>query len=425
MNVVFRQRSAVAAALLFAAIPLIRWYTLRLGDGGETEGLVPLAAGLFFWIRDRKSLEPSSAGIWLLAVYALAYPFLPGLVRATLFVIAFCLIAGIWKKPGTVLLLLLALPWAASLDFFLGYPLRLLTSVNSAFLVSLSGTEVTRQGVMLLHGGNAVGVDPACSGLNLLWSAGLLTGLLAAVFRLRRRGIILLALAAITVSLVGNTLRAAILFFPEAGLLSMPHILHSCTGLIIAGLAFFPLILLARRISPAPGIPGNPRPLHPWPVCAVALLAGITPLLSVQENSRTTTPSVTLTEFEGKPIVSIPLTTAEEKFYNGFPGSVTVYEGDGFKLITRRVNRATRKLHPASHCLRAEGFEIGEKTVAGSDGENWLTYAIRRNGNEFRVRESISNPCSGTRWPEISRWFWHALFHPDQGPWEAVTLISG
>ncbi len=127
-NVVFRDRTLGIIALLFAAVPVIRWYFLRLGDGGETESLVPLIAGLFFCVRDRKSLEPSSAGLWLLAAYALTYPFLPGLVRATTFVIALCLVVGVWKKPGPVLLFLLALPWSASLDFFLGYPLRLLTS---------------------------------------------------------------------------------------------------------------------------------------------------------------------------------------------------------------------------------------------------------------------------------------------------------
>ena len=400
--------------LLVAAIPVIHWYFLRLTDGGETESLVPLVAGLFFCIRDRRGLVPSAAGLWLLAAYALAYPFLPGLVRATLFVIALCLVLGVWRKPGPVLLFLLALPWSASLDFFLGYPLRLLTSVNTEFLVKLTGTEISRHGVMLLHEGTTVGVDPACSGLNLLWSTGLLTGLIAAIFRLDWRGILALGPAALLLSLMGNSVRAAILFFPEAGIVAMPHSFHSGIGLVVAGLVFLPLIRLARHFSRPLAIAGTEFALPRWPMCVVALLAGIVPFFSERETSVGLPPSMTLTEYRGRALIPVPLTPVEEKFYGNFPGSIAIYEGDEFKLIVRKVSRATRKLHPAHHCLRAEGFEVAEKSVIESDDGKWLEYVAERDGEEFRIRERITIPGSGANWTEISQWFWHALFHPER-----------
>jgi len=102
-----------------------------------------------------------------------------------------------------------------------------------------------------------------------------------------------------------------------------------------------------------------------------------------------------------------------------------VYEGSGFKLTVRHVTRATRKLHPASHCLRAEGFQIGEKKTRTDDaGNRWLTYTASRNGTGWEVSERIRRERDGRQWAEISEWYWHALFHPKDGPWIAETVIA-
>lgn len=131
-----------------------------------------------------------------------------------------------------------------------------------------------------------------------------------------------------------------------------------------------------------------------------------------------------LTSFQGVPVTRVALNEAEATFYRDFPGTIAVYESGHDKLIVRRVNRATRKLHPASHCLRAEGFRIGEETVV-EDGEGrWVSYTVTRNGENFQVKEHVTCPASGRSWPEISAWFWQAFFHPGEGPWEAVTVIS-
>jgi hypothetical protein len=74
--------------------------------------------------------------------------------------------------------------------------------------------------------------------------------------------------------------------------------------------------------------------------------------------------------------------------------------------------------------LRAEGYEIGEKSVAERSGTQWLSYRIAGKGEILRVSERISEPSTGKAWPEISAWYWHALFHPAAGDWEAVTVIA-
>ena len=430
-----RRKQITAIALLLAAIPTLRWYALRLQDGGgELAGLVPLAAALWFAIRDRKGLVMTSCGVWagivLLLIQAAAYPFLPAMIRALLMIAAVACVSGIWRKPGIVCLLVLALPWTASLDFFLGYPLRLLTSVNAAFLLETVGTEVTRSGVRLLYEGRVVGVDPACSGMNMLWSTGLLTGLLAAAFSLRWRGLFPLGAVALALALAGNSLRAAILFFPEAGIVHMPHILHAGIGVAIAGGCFFVLVKCARKL-PKEGLPSAARqPRSPvaakdsHSLLAAALLILLASFFSKGGNPQPLPEPEVLTSFQGVPVTRVALNEAEETFYRDFPGTIAVYEAGYDKIIVRHVNRATRKLHPASHCLRAEGFGIGEETEVEDEAGRWLSYAITRHGEMFHVKEHIACPASGRSWPEISAWFWHAFFHPGEGPWQAVTVIS-
>lgn len=427
------KRLLPAIALLLAAIPVIRWYAARMQDGGgETAGLVPLLFAAYFIFRSRDELSASSverrSGIAALIAYTLAFPLLPPLVRALLFIVALALVSGVWRKPGILLLLVLSLPLAASLDFFFGYPLRLLTSIASENLLGLAGLEVSREGVRLLHAGGEVGVDPACSGLNMLWTAGLFTALLAAFFSLPWRKILLLGFAALVLSLAGNSLRASLLFFPESGLIEMPHILHPAIGLVIAAAAFAALAKLARFLAdrnktrPASH---RPSPHSPLALTIVALCAATAPLFSKTDPPDASIAAPQFDHFHGQPVTQIALSPAEEKFYSDFPGSIAVYEGGDFKLTLRHVTRATRKLHPASHCLRAEGFSIGVKKIRSDDhGNRWLSYTATHNGTAWTVRERIRPADGGRQWEEISAWYWSALFHPQDGPWVAETVIA-
>ena len=421
--------------LIFAVLPTLRWYALRLQDGGgELAGLVPLSAAIYFAIRNRNFLVKSNAGIWtgavLLLFLAAVSPIAPAIIRALLVVAAGASAFGVWRRPSIVCLLTLSLPWTASLEFFLGYPLRLLTAVNAQFLLGITGTNVTRAGVQLLYEGRIVGVDPACSGMNILWSTALLTSLLAALFSLKWKSIIPLSLCALTLTLAGNSIRASLLFFPEAGILSMPHLLHPGIGVAIAGFCFLLLVKLARGLSGREHkLPDSARtptrnlsPVAPIVLRVAGLLVLIAAGFSKGVPPKSSPAPPALTSFRGVPVRQIALTEAEENFYRNFPGSIAIYESTDLKLIVRHVSQATRKLHPASHCLQAEGFRIGEKSLSTDDG--FLTYRITRDGETLSVKEQVTSLTTERTWPEISAWYWHALFHPNQGPWTAVTMIE-
>lgn len=425
-------RFAPIIALLLAAVPVLRWYVSRLQDGGgEMLGLIPLLLASYFIFQKKDNLSSTrqgrAIGLTTLALYAATFPFLPALVRATLFIIAVAFLTGISRKPGIFCLTLIALPWQASLDFFFGYPLRFITSVSADILLNMAGIDVSRQGVQLLHNGNVVGVDPACSGLNLLWTSGLFTALLATLFHLPWKKLPLFAAAALTISLAANSIRATLLFFPESGLIAMPHILHPAIGLATAALAFLILMRLARSLAGKPlTLPYTPpsRKFHFALICT-ALLAIPASLLSNSESLTKPTKAELLTSYQGEALTPLALTPAEEKFYTNFPGSVAIYEGHSFKLIVRTVTRATRKLHPASHCLRAEGFHISEKTQTNlPDGSRWLTYTATRNGAQWLIREHIAQTDGDKQWSEIPAWFWHAFLHPADGPWKAITVMQ-
>ncbi|UUZ51849.1 exosortase/archaeosortase family protein [Massilia sp. B-10] len=68
-------------------------------------------------------------------------------------------------------LCMLALPLAASLQFYLGYPMRVMAlSTLSAALLRMGGIGVVRDGAMLDWGGQLVSIDAPCSGVKMLWA---------------------------------------------------------------------------------------------------------------------------------------------------------------------------------------------------------------------------------------------------------------
>ena len=269
----------------------------------------------------------------------------------------------------------------------------------------------------------------------MLWTAGLFTALLASAFSLAWRKILPLGFAALILSLAGNSLRASLLFFPEAGLIAMPHILHPAIGLVIAAAAFAAMAKLARHLAErnrdseitaaTAAKPPRISPRISLALTITALFAAAAPLLSVPKPAAPASGATQIRQFGGMPVTQVSLSPAEGKFYADFPGSIAVYEGGSFKLTVRHVTRATRKLHPASHCLRAEGFHIGErKTRTDEAGGRWLTYTATRNGIPWSVSERIRRADGGGQWAEISEWYWPALFHPHDGPWIAETVIA-
>ena len=241
----------VPAALLAAFWPVGRWFALRMTDGGDDAWACwrwrPWRRS---WGRERrragKGAEESAdargavpaGGVALLAVYAVAFVFVPPLVRAGLAVAALgCLLNDRrWGGPlpaGGWGLLMLGLPLLASLQYYLGYPLRVLAARLTVPLLGMVGVSVAAQGTGLLWRGELVLVDAPCSGLRMLWAGMYLALALAAWFGLSRRRTAAAALSGVAVVVAGNGIRSAALFVKETGLAPLPEWARAGIGLAV------------------------------------------------------------------------------------------------------------------------------------------------------------------------------------------------
>jgi exosortase/archaeosortase family protein len=172
---------AVWLALLGAAMwPHSVWMARRMLDGSDDPlGIVALAALACLGWRHRGHLRRAPRPAWFcsaLVFMMLAganWQALPPLFSTLLALLGFA--AGMLSllpggvAPAPVLgLAALSLPLMASLQFYAGYPLRLVAAELSRWLL-LVAHHVERDGVALRVDGQLVLVDAACSGVQLVW----------------------------------------------------------------------------------------------------------------------------------------------------------------------------------------------------------------------------------------------------------------
>jgi exosortase/archaeosortase family protein len=234
--------------------PVFHWTVLRALDGSdEPWNLLALAfAPCWVWI-DRsaaKSAHSSLAALLGVAGYVLFYPLLTPLPRGMLAMTALTgLISPLYLRcrfsVGLWLVLLLALPVVASLQFYAGYPLRVAVAELARVLLRFSGFPVEVKGVALVLGTRTVLVDVPCSGLKMLWVGGFATGALSLLHRLDVKQTLLSALSALVLLFVANVLRATALFHVELGLVELPAWGHQGVGLVLFALT---LAAIARAV---------------------------------------------------------------------------------------------------------------------------------------------------------------------------------
>jgi exosortase len=232
--------------------PVWRWYLDRLDDGSDEPWALAalLAAVVLSWPRDGFKWNPrdplllaAAAGTLLYAVLA---PFAPPLLRA---LAAAAALGCSWisvsgsraRWPAILCLLALSVPVIASLQFYAGYPMRTVTASGATWLLNLFGVEATRTGTSMLAYGRTVLVDAPCSGVRMLWTACVLCASLAAMrTRVSWRGMALALACVMPIVLIGNSVRATLLFLIETADAPPPGYLHSLVGIvtfvIVAGL---------------------------------------------------------------------------------------------------------------------------------------------------------------------------------------------
>jgi len=123
-------------------------------------------------------------------------------------------------------------------------------------------------------------------------------------------------------------------------------------------------------------------------------------------------------------LTPVPPSAREARFAAGFPGQIGVFTDSNRTYVVRWVCTPTRKLHPASDCLRALGYATQPgPIVASADGTHWGSVNAQRSTERLRVRERIVD-SAGHEWTDVSAWFWSAALDHSTGPWWAVTIFE-
>jgi len=238
-----------------------RWYFGRVAAAPEEAAALVLTVaflGLVGVSRLSRPAPPRPLPLFpiacLLALLAATHAVLPPIARAAAAVALtlFCLHVAMFKERPPVAfwgLVALALPVLPSLQFTLGYPMRVVSATLTAALLQAHGLAVARQGTFLAWRDELIQFDAPCSGVNMLW-AGLLLTLMGCV--LIRSGV-LKVMAAVALSLIlvitGNVLRASSLFYVEAGqVANAPGWWHDGIGIVAFGLSAIAILWVLTRL---------------------------------------------------------------------------------------------------------------------------------------------------------------------------------
>jgi len=232
-------------ALLAAALwPTWWWMGQRMVDGSDDPlGLLALAAlaGLLWQHRQHLRAAPrlglqATALIGVVLATALHHQ-LPDLAVALIGLLSLAagLLAFLPRQVAVAPVLglsVLSLPLLASLQFYAGFPLRVVTAEASSWLLSVAHT-VERTGSSLVVDGQLIIVDAPCSGVQMAW-LGYFTACVVALAVGRSNRSFLLRLPLVgTLVLLGNVLRNTVLVALQAAGQHLPGWGHDAVGLVV------------------------------------------------------------------------------------------------------------------------------------------------------------------------------------------------
>ncbi len=219
------------------------WYISRMLDGSdEPWGVIALITVILLVIKKGEWKSPTRLTLILSStiaiIYILSYGHIPPLFRGGLAVIAIgfsisSICYGRTLHAGIMGLMLLSLPLIASLQFYGGFPIRVVTAYVSSFILGIFGYSVQPQGTLLYWLGEVVAVDAPCAGIKMLWTGLYLNFTLAAWRELNFLTTWLSTSVTLFFVFIGNIFRATLLFFTESGIINAPDFAHQAIGLIV------------------------------------------------------------------------------------------------------------------------------------------------------------------------------------------------
>jgi hypothetical protein len=155
----------------------------------------------------------------------------------------------------------------------------------------------------------------------------------------------------------------------------------------------------------------------------VCLIAGLAPFWPVEESRGGASISFPgwPKDMAGVPLRELPLSPQEEAFAKSFPGCIGRFTDGESEYVIRWVTSATRRLHPASDCLRGSGYQIEPLPLhVDSRGAIWGSLEASNGTVRLQVQERITGP-GGQSWSDVSSWYWAAVLGKTRGPWWAIT----
>lgn len=425
-----------------------RWYAGRVS--AVPEEAAPLLLSLAFlallafprWLRrEPPAAVPLLPLALLLAVYALLTLLaVPQIFRAAVAALAvlwalYRAVLGCAPPPAFYGMMALALPVLPSLQFLLGYPMRLVSAVLTVALLKLEGLSIARQGTFVVLNGEMVQFDAPCSGVSMLWALVLLTLLVGLLLRFDVPRLALATGAALVASVIGNVLRVTSLLHLELGVFGAPSDgLHEAVGLVAFAMAAAVLLAVVVRLR-APtiesafnsGRPSERQVALPAFLAAVAVAAAV-PLVTAKGNAPAKAgdgfpgwPA----SYDGRPLSPLPLSAREEAFQRDFPGRIGRFSDGKREIVLRWVTDATRRLHPASDCFRGIGYAIDPLPLRrDATGEVMGCFRATRADQTRTVCEKIESVAGGSSWSDVPAWYWETLFGGARGPWWSIVVAD-
>jgi exosortase/archaeosortase family protein len=255
----FAARSWLLLVLQIAGFwPVWQWYPSRMWESADERwGLLALVTIVLMFSYDR--FEPgrgSGSLTWSVhctLFYAVTYHFVPMPIQAGLAATGVALTASALRFATplhlpTWGLILLSLPIMPSLQFYFGYPMRVISGTIAALLLQLGGLPVMREGTCLRWGSELVSIDAPCSGVKMLWAGLYLTCVLAWAFGLSAGRAAIALTGALVGVMLANAIRSAALFHLEVGTIPLPASLHGPAGIIAFAAAALGIVVLASGL---------------------------------------------------------------------------------------------------------------------------------------------------------------------------------
>ncbi len=258
-----RQWILVLLGTVIAIWPSLIWYQARMSDGSDNNwGLLALLTAFIITVTKRSTEDQAQRPqvnfkllnglllIYIIFLFLNVYPLLQAASAALLLACILSHIHGGNKlNYGLTGLMILSLPLFASLDFYLGYPLRYFVGLVSSALLHLQGLNVSLEGVKLIMADQVIIIDGPCSGIKMMWTASFLVSSFVALFNLSLKQSIKLGLLSFCFVLIANILRVTALFYLESGLLKNLQWMHEYVGLVCYGLAVLVTVYFGLQLA--------------------------------------------------------------------------------------------------------------------------------------------------------------------------------